>query len=539
MIAKAFKAIVALVILIALAVGGFLFYRSQNASAVDTWIGKQLVGIVSSYIVPKIDFDSIKYSAPYAVQLRGVTLTAPDGTTVVKVAALDVELAEIPSTGKPIVIKSVLLTGGDINLIASKGGGFKGLVPFSKVSPVDATAASKSGKEAIAKVEEKIDPNYRLSNTIRLDKVSLKDVSLVYDASDGNPPMKIEGLTLDLAVNPDPKDPGWYAIDTNFGRAPQAQFVVKGRMNIDTMTMDLAQTTMTAELGAGTLGSLPGALQTMLKEHDARGKLVANISGIMPVKDINAADIKATVNITELNVAQGEFRLPIDKLDINATLKSGTLEFDQSAVLIRGAVISRGTIRLSETDKPLNATWTARNLDLHDLLRTQKSGEPPKLAGILNSAGTATTQLSDPKGKLAGSGDLQIKDGRLILIPGLKDIADKVGLGDTLLGKSDLNHSLTATYDLTPVGIMLTDSEFHTPAIAARAKGKIGFDQQLDLAVNAGPVEKMQSLLGKAGKVGKLLGDITKVTDKLVTYRVTGPASKPEISVAPLGFEIK
>jgi hypothetical protein len=187
----------------------------------------------------------------------------------------------------------------------------------------------------------------------------------------------------------------------------------------------------------------------------------------------------------------------------------------------------------------LNATWTARNLDLHELLRTQKSGEPPKLAGILNSAGTATTQLSDPKGKLAGSGDLQIKDGRLILIPGLKDIADKVGLGDTLLGKSDLNHSLTATYDLTPVGIMLKESEFHTPAIAARAKGKIGFDQQLDLAVNAGPVEKMQSLLGKAGKVGKLLGDITKVTDKLVTYRVTGPASKPEISVAPLGFEIK
>ena len=56
MIAKAFKAIVALVILIALAVGGFLFYRSQNASAVDTWIGKQLVGIVSWTDILRVSF---------------------------------------------------------------------------------------------------------------------------------------------------------------------------------------------------------------------------------------------------------------------------------------------------------------------------------------------------------------------------------------------------------------------------------------------------------------------------------------------------
>jgi len=539
MIAKALKVILAIVLLIVVAIGGFLFVRSQNATAIDTWIGKQLVGIVSSYIVPKIDFDTIKYNAPYGVQLRGVTLTAPDGTTVVKVAALDVELAEIPSTGKPIVIKSVLLNGGDVNLIASKDGGFKGLVPFSKISPVDATATSRNGKEVIAKVEEKIDPNYRLSNTIRLDKVSFKDVSLVYDASDGNPPMKIQGLTLDLAVNPDPKDPGWYAIDTTFGRPPQAQFVVNGRVNIDSLTLDLRQTTMTADLGAETVGSLPGSLQTLLKEHDARGKLVANISGTLPIKDVNAADIKATVAITSLNVAQGEFRLPIDKLDINASLKSGTLDFDQSAVLIRGALISRGSVRLSETDKPVNATWTARNLDLHELLRSQPSGEPPKLAGILQSSGSATTSLSDPKGKLAGNGDLEIKNGRLILIPGLTQLAQQIGLADGLLGKSDLSHSLTATYDLTPSGIMIKDSELVTPAIAARAKGRIGFDQQLDLAVNAGPIEKMQNLLSKAGKVGKLLGDLTKVTDKLVTYRVTGPASKPEVSVAPLGFEIK
>ncbi|MDX2118443.1 MAG: hypothetical protein SFY96_09705 [Planctomycetota bacterium] len=539
MIAKAFKFVVALVVLVALAVGGFLFYRSQNAASVDTWIGKQLVGIVSSYIVPTIEFDTVKYNAPYGVSLRNVTLTAPDGTRVVKVAALDVELAEIPSIGKPIVIKNVLLTGGDVNLIASKDGGFKGLVPFSKVSAVDATKASANGKEAIAKVEEKIDPNFRLSNTIRLEKVSFKDVALAYDASDGNPPMKIEGLSLDLAVSPDAKDPGWYAIDTAFGRAPQAQFVVKGRLNIDTLTADLAQTTMTAELGPDTLSSLPGQLQTLLKEHDARGKMVANISGILPVKDINAADVKANVTITALNVAGGEFRLPIDNLAINATLKSGTLEFDQTANLIKGAVISRGTLQLASTDKPLQATWTARNLDLRELLRAQKSGEPPKLAGILNSQGSATSSLNDPKGKLAGNGDLEIKDGRLILLPGLSDLAEKLGLAGSLLGNTDVNHALTATYDLGPAGIMLKDSELTTPVIAARAKGKIGFDQQLDLAVNAGPLEKMQGLLGKAGKVGKLLGDLTKVTDKLVTYRVTGPANKPELSVAPLGFEIK
>jgi hypothetical protein len=55
--------------------------------------------------------------------------------------------------------------------------------------------------------------------------------------------------------------------------------------------------------------------------------------------------------------------------------------------------------------------------------------------------------------------------------------------------------------------------EIETDWMAARGHGEISFDGLIDFDVNAGPLEKLQGMLGR---VGNLFGQIT---DQIVTYR--------------------
>jgi len=66
--------------------------------------------------------------------------------------------------------------------------------------------------------------------------------------------------------------------------------------------------------------------------------------------------------------------------------------------------------------------------------------------------------------------------------------------------------------------------------VLARINGVVAYDGTLDLEANAGPMEKVQGMLGE---VGNILG---KVTDQLVKYRITGKAGDPKVAVRPLGL---
>src|SRR5204862_8241403 len=66
---------------------------------------------------------------------------------------------------------------------------------------------------------------------------------------------------------------------------------------------------------------------------------------------------------------------------------------------------------------------------------------------------------------------------------------------------------------------------YQSDVFAARGRGTITFDRQLDLLLNAGPLEKMQAMMGKVGNVFGML------TDAVAAYHVTGPMSNPQVEV--------
>jgi hypothetical protein len=60
--------------------------------------------------------------------------------------------------------------------------------------------------------------------------------------------------------------------------------------------------------------------------------------------------------------------------------------------------------------------------------------------------------------------------------------------------------------------------------VAARGGGTMWIDKRLDFKLNAGPIEKMQDMMGK--QIG---GAIALVTDQAIAYRVLGTADDPKI----------
>ena len=67
-------------------------------------------------------------------------------------------------------------------------------------------------------------------------------------------------------------------------------------------------------------------------------------------------------------------------------------------------------------------------------------------------------------------------------------------------------------------------------SLGVRGSGEINYDGTVNFRFNAGPLEKMQMQLGVIGDVFGFL------TDRLVTYQVTGTWEDPVFNGRPLGL---
>jgi uncharacterized protein involved in outer membrane biogenesis len=515
------------IVLLVLALVGagiaFFVLRGRSSGELATWLGKQIVGIASSYIEPTIDFRSVDYKAPYSVTLNDVTLKAADGTTVAAVRLLRVELAELPAVGKPIQIKSVILERPALTLIKTSGG-FKGLVPFVKATP--------------GMSDQAVDPNFRVSNVFRLRELRLSEGSVSYDQSDGSPKMELDGLNLNLDVSPESgAGAGWYAVKTTMGRKPQAVIDLDGSVNIDTLMAKFARLGLEVRVGPDTIAGLPPEVQNLVKAHDATGDLKISASGEAVLTDPLAGTMDVGVELSGFNIAFGEFKLPIDSARVNGRLDGGVFTLAPSgADLLKGKATFDGTLGLGQSGRPAALNWTLANIDMRETLRVQTpEGVPPPYAGILSGGGAVRTSLDAPTGAMSGNGNLALRQGRLTGLPAIQQLAAATDLMGRISPSLRFDHTADVAFGLEPRGMNISELTITTEFIGIKGDGIVGFDRSLDLTVSAGPVEKLAGLLGK-NQVSKLIGDIA---GGLVKYRIGGVIGSPTVKVDPLGLRGK
>jgi len=524
-------------------------------TGMDDWVGRQIVAIANAYMVPQIAFERLEYQAPATVVLTNVTFTAPDGTRVFDVGSMTVRLAETPSIGRPISIASLVIENGQVNLIQNEDGdGFRGLQPLVKRRYERERAAESSSAN--------------LSDVLELREVRIINGGLRLDLGRGDP-MVLRDLELALDIRPlaeaasegdegRPSGPGWYAMVLNTGRPPNAVIRADARLNIDTFEVDLASSEVALDVTAQSIEALPPQLQTLLRQYQARGSLRVQASGRVPLRDLNAGKAKAAVTLSGFNLTQGELRLPIDRLSAEGELDGGVLRIGGGIIrMLGGSVAFRGQLPIGEGAAPGELDWSANRLELEQLLAAYSAPSTPtenqpapsentstsngagnsagsasapatrsRLAGRLSGEGVIRLNAQDIPASLGGDGAVEVNDGRLLMIPGLTQLAQLMRVGERLMGDTTRTHRASARFQLTPEGIRVTESAVITTALAARATGIVAYDGTLDMSANAGPLERVQASMGP---IGDIFGNIT---DRLVTYRIRGPMNSPSVSVA-------
>ncbi|MEI8198197.1 MAG: hypothetical protein WCI73_20075, partial [Phycisphaerae bacterium] len=94
---------------------GVVGYIASGSSAIESWVGSQLLEIGGTYLEPELHFARLTYLRPRTIILDNVTLSSPDpanpGHRVVILAVQHarLELTEIPRRGQPIKFSEVIL----------------------------------------------------------------------------------------------------------------------------------------------------------------------------------------------------------------------------------------------------------------------------------------------------------------------------------------------------------------------------------------------------------------------------------------------
>lgn len=506
--------LIAVLVLAALAAGAALlvFYKIHRAggSELETWIGRQVVGIFEAHLTPRVGFRSLDYRAPYTVVVEDLTLTA-ENRPIASVRRLLLELGEVPKLNQPIRIARVEMDDPKLQFLRDPARGFIGWTDFVRPAVRADLNAAPAGQ--------------RLSDVLVLQHVEIRNGEVVYAVLDGSDPMTLPGITLSLEIPRPAREPGWHEVKGTFRRDPIFTVDVDGRLNIDSMLADVRFLRMAAVLGPEQYGTLPPPVQKVLREREIKGRLVAQLSGQVPLAEPLRSQIKLDLDLTDASMVSGNSVLPVQKFSLRSTMANAAISAVYEASLLRGTIRGDGSLGIYQP-QPLQVTWNVENIEMADTLRSMRQGEP-EYAGRIRSQGRFVAMLADLPASISGAGTLNIDRGKLVNLPLIKElvaVVAKVRLGVPL----PMRDTADVAFEFRPDHVYLNRMEIVSALVAVRGKGQIFYDRRLNLDVQAGVMEKLQ---GNLGRIGDLLGAL-----KLVNYKVTGVIGDAKVSINPLGL---
>jgi hypothetical protein len=513
-----------------------LFLVSRTGSGgIEQWIGSQLQDIVNSRLNPQLTFSDLDYEYPMTVSVKDLKLVADDPRSpdrkldIIGCGVATLTLAEVPRVGKPIVIQQITLNRPQVSIIAEEPGGrkFVGFSPFVR-APTTGPASGPATR-----------PRPVLSDHLRMRLIQIVDGRIVYDPRlPDTEPMALDQVTTNL--NFEPTEPGWYKVSGAVARRPVFEISAAGQVNLDTFTARDAALKIKADLSPSQLGYLPPQLQQFLTKYQVRGILEAMVIGEMPILKPLSGQGAADLSLSDANVTLGEYQIAVARMELSARFEDAAVHLPVVKVeALRGSLSGWMNTQLND-QLDTDLAMEVRGMMLQDLLASRTDGQPPKFAGKVDAelefkvpmraiADQIRGHQTEPLSRNWGTARLAINEGRLINLPTVRKLFSVVQSTLRLIGASDDGSSrdrLNVRGRFTGDHAEVTELTLVSSLIAARGRGTIGLDQSLDLTVYAGPLEKMQDLLGST-----LGGAIATVTDKLVSYKITGKIGAPQVRV--------
>ena len=122
------KTLITVLLVLSLLTGGAIVWMAmrtgeQGDSAVERWIGEQIIGLVDSRLNPTLKFSDLDFQYPATVRVKDLSLSSADprngGKPIAVLAASEavLTLAEIPKVGTPIRIEWITLSRPAVRLV--------------------------------------------------------------------------------------------------------------------------------------------------------------------------------------------------------------------------------------------------------------------------------------------------------------------------------------------------------------------------------------------------------------------------------------
>ena len=484
---------------------------AQHAKGtVEAWTRDQIVRIGRAHLGVEFTFDKFEFVSSDTVRLTNVHFS-DEGQAFIECEAITVTLARLPESGEPIQIRSVRAEKPAVRLVAREDGSLLGWANLVRSSPGEIFADGGSTK---------------LSDVFAIRRIEVTDGLLEYRPAGERPAMRFEGLAMDLDV--EPEEGGWYTLAAHVDRPPVLDLHLDGRLNLDSGDLDIRRGMLNASLSRDEYSIYPPDVQEFLAAHEIDGRIDLDMTGSVPLADATLFHMGGELTLTDTRFVAGDAQFPVDSLTARIDLDNDRLQLHSAeAQLLGGGATFSGQILLNDAyDATLD--YSFNNVELRRAVR-ETAGEETSLAGLLNLTGSASASFTSFLDTLTTQGDLRVENGRLVRVPVVNALIGEAN-GDPDETGSD---TLTSTCSITPDSpriLKLRDIDLVSGAIGARGEGEIRFDGRINYRLNAGPLERVQGLLGP---VGDILG---AVTDQFVKYHVTGTLDEPVVSVRPLGI---
>jgi hypothetical protein len=274
-----------------------------------------------------------------------------------------------------------------------------------------------------------------------------------------------------------------------------------------------------------------------------KGTLDARITGAMPVRDYKAGTLQIGITLTGANVTFGDYRIPMDRMVLAASTEN--YRFDLKSLHVEalgGEANLSGAVALATPGWNSQLHTVVHDMWLDDTIRPgTPAAAAPKYGGRLNGIADMLIPIRDvtqhsprrwPTAKW-GSGKIRLDRAVLVQLPLIQDISRTFTKGrDFITGQTtkpatarDGDDTAAMTFTFVGGAARCSDITYDGSVFAARGHGTVGFDKSLDLTLNAGPLEKMQVMMGQ---VGSAFG---KLTDAVACYRVTGQIGTPRVEM--------
>lgn len=544
---------------------GWLIFQALNAgregeNQLERWIGQQLQTIANSYLEPRLSFDSLDYIYPMTVRLGGLKLSAPDpmrpgyDLNIISVDGAELQLAQIPRVGQPIVIERIVLLRPVIRAVAEEGASPR-LIGFSQILARTADEAPRPAPTTAAGAGE---PVAVLSDYFQIRLIQIVEGRLLYDPRIADTkPMLLDRINAQMDVTAG--EAGWYTLKLGVHRAQILDMTASAAVSLDNFDMRDILIEMSADVGREKDQFLPPELQELLRKYNVTGSMTARVQGTAMIRDWTRSELALHAKFTGAGMTIGEYRMLIDSMELNAFFENAGI-----AVPIWTIQALQGSAAISafvSLDEKLNGELRlrARDMRLQELLR-ESTGQNLKFVGRLNAdvdmkapfatvlAKATPAEMRPESGSVRermdallgqrlpdkwGNLSLRIDQARLGRVPVLSTFVSVLGsVFGLVTGRGDIDRSndqLEIAGEFQGDELRISSATLNTDSIAARVTGSMTLDRKLDLTGSGGPIQKIGQLLGPAEALVSGAGKF------LMQLRIRGTLEKPEVSVMPGG----